>query len=124
VTPDLSRATNPFWDAQVPSTATGALTMESLRYAFDQCSNLPVQRPGYFILNMSTILAAAPLGQEMLDNHFAERAKGAARHIFGNLLAPVDAEAAGRYVIGGEWPYVISDEIADDYRTYWDEDDE
>lgn len=112
---DLERSDRPFWSASLPeATASGALTPDTFRRALEAIEGRTAPQPTYFLTSAAIIEAAGNgIGYPELDAHFERLARGAAHTIFGNIALNVrDAVTpmqAGRYAIGGEWPFRVAE---------------
>lgn len=109
---DVERSDEPFWSAHVLTPTSGALTVELLQRAMD---NIAARGPQPIILTTSVSMlegAGRSIGWPELEAHFEELARAAAHSIFGNIALDVRSAvtpmAAGRYAIGGEWPFSVA----------------
>ncbi len=108
----LSRSDVPFWSSYVKA-SSGALTLEMMR---DFANSITTAEPRPMIITTSISViegAGRGIGWPELEAHFEELARGAAHSIFGNIAldirSTVTPMAAGRYAIGGEWPFSVAE---------------
>lgn len=107
---DVERSAAPMWRSYVTSTA-GVLTLDMLQKFADSAMQR-VASPTIITTSVAVIEGAGRgLGWPDLDAHFEALARGAAHSIFGNIALDVRQAvtpmAAGKYVLGGEWPFRV-----------------
>jgi len=118
---DLKRSDHPFFRSYVQS-SSGALTLDMM---IDALNRLVPREYAPIVLTTSLPVlegAGRGIGWPDLDAHFEELARGAAHTIFGNIALnvrqSVTAAAAGRYVLGGQWPFRVAEWSKS--QTIWD----
>ncbi len=110
---DLSRSKRPFWRADLHSPVARALTLDMVRRFVAQLEARDAGTRQTIITTSVSLIEGAgrSMGWPDLEAHFEAVARGAAHAIFGNIgldvRAAVTAMAAGRYVLGGEWPFRV-----------------
>lgn len=120
---DLDRATSSFWRSAPPgATSSRPLTRADLETACDQFTQHHATPTTTIVLSMATLRAAGRgLGYPDLEIVFERWARAAAHTIFGNITIHipdlVTEEAAGRYALGGAWPFDVASWSAP--QTLW-----